>query len=66
MKDAVFYAITAVMAFTGVLVPAWIAQEVIHPRLIVLSLFSVAALIYLGVSIKLRMPGRPSTHAKTI
>lgn len=61
MKDAVFYAITAVIAFTGVLVPAWIAQEVI-----VLSLFSVAALIYLGVSIKLRMPGRLSTHAKTI
>ena len=49
MKTPVFYALTAVIAFTGIVIPSFIAHEVLNPRYMVLSLFAVAAIIHLGV-----------------
>ena len=49
MKDHTFFALTLLIAFTGVLIPGLIAQDIISTRYIVLSLFAVAAVFYIAV-----------------
>ena len=58
MKDHIFLSLSFLIAFTGVLIPGLIAQEIISERYMVLSLFAVAAVFYIAVITIKDMPKR--------